>query len=53
MAEQIIDRLVSSLAAGLIGTEEFISAIEDHVGTMQSSPDKPAQAGSGARPAER
>jgi hypothetical protein len=28
MADQIIDHLVSSLAAGLIGTAEFIDALE-------------------------
>ena len=34
MADQIIDRLVSSLAAGLIGTDEFIDAVESQVGTI-------------------
>jgi len=34
MADRIIDRLVSSLAAGLMGTDEFIDAVESQVGAI-------------------
>ncbi len=34
MADQIIDRLVRSLAAGLLGTDEFIDAVESQVGAI-------------------
>lgn len=37
MADNVIDRLVSSLAAGLMDTEEFIDAIESRVGMMRST----------------
>jgi hypothetical protein len=40
MADNIIDRLVSSLAAGLMDTEEFIDAIESGVGMMSSHVDR-------------
>jgi hypothetical protein len=35
MADKIIDRLVSSLAAGLMGTDEFIDAVESQVLTIR------------------
>ncbi len=31
MADHVIDRLVSSLAAGLLGTEEFLDAVQRQV----------------------
>ena len=37
MADQVIDRLVSSLAAGLIGTDEFIDAVQSQVGTTRAT----------------
>jgi hypothetical protein len=39
MADNVIDRLVSSLAAGHMDTEEFIDAIESRVGMMRSTTD--------------
>jgi hypothetical protein len=41
MADHVIDRLVSSLAAGRMGTEEFIQAIEGQVGAIMPSSGKP------------
>jgi len=34
MADQIIDRLVSSLAAGLMGPDEFIDAVQHQVSKL-------------------
>jgi hypothetical protein len=39
MADQVIDRLVSSLASGLMGKDEFIDAVEGQARVM-----KPANA---------
>jgi hypothetical protein len=43
MADQVIDRLVSSLASGLMGTDEFIEAVEGQARVM-----RPANAGAAA-----
>jgi hypothetical protein len=37
MAHDVIDRLVSSLAAGLLGTEEFLDAVQNQVATWPGS----------------
>jgi len=49
MADRVIDRLVSSLASGLMGKDEFIQAVEGQASGMRSAnaevaatPDAPA-----------
>jgi hypothetical protein len=46
MADRIIDRLVSSLAAGLMGTDEFIDAVESQVGAITPAAGTPQHDGS-------
>lgn len=36
MADRVIDRLVSSLASGLMGKDEFIQAVEGQASVMKS-----------------
>ena len=46
MADRIIDRLVSSLAAGLLATDEFIDAVENQVEAIASTAkEEPGQVG--------
>jgi hypothetical protein len=37
MADRVIDRLVSSLASGLMGKDEFIQAVEGQASAMRSA----------------
>jgi hypothetical protein len=37
MADRVIDRLVSSLASGLMGKDEFIQAVEGQASAMMST----------------
>lgn len=60
MADQVIDRLVSTLASGLMGKDEFIQAVEGQASAMRSAsaevaptPGVPAGAQAAGRSAER